>query len=176
MIGPILDFLNFYVDLWLAIRVGGLAHAGDHFYQKHGTPASWADGRYVVVGEDSIDFDVSLTDVDQSNRVATLLIRHVPPKQPEIRLPAAWMRVPVADTPNNWVQVEKKDSTYLAAVGKETFDVLMKVSLVDGKILWGRIENPVTTLERECADAALMSCGDPKPHQILRQIEISLEQ
>jgi hypothetical protein len=176
LIGPILDFMTFYVDLWAVIRIGSLAQAGDHFYQKYGTPASWADGRYVVVGEDSIDSDFTLTDIDQSNKVATLLIRHVPPKQPEVRLPAAWMREPVADTPNNWVQVEKIDSRYRAGVGKETFDVQMKVSLVDGKILWGRIENPVTTLERECVDAALTSCGDPKPHQTLRQIEISLEQ
>src|SRR2546421_2213253 len=44
-------------------------------------------------------------------------------------------RVFLADTPNNWVQVVKiDDAKYVAEVGKETFHVEIKVSLVDGKI------------------------------------------
>jgi hypothetical protein len=100
----------------------------------------------------------------------------VAPEKPEIRLPADWMTKSVADTPNNWVQVTKtKAGKYLAAVGKETFDVEISVSLADGKILSGTIDNPVETTERECEDAALTKCGDPKPRGIRRQIEISLE-
>jgi hypothetical protein len=175
LIGPITDLLTFYVDLWLATRDGHLNHAGDHLYRKFGTPASWADGTYVVLGEDSIDFDITLTSVDQSTKVATLLIRHVPPEQPQVRLPVAWMREPVAGGPNNWVEVTAKGGKFVAAVGRETFEVRMEVSLVDGKILSGAIENPVETQERDCRDAALTSCGASRPRQILRKIEIVLE-
>jgi hypothetical protein len=176
LIGPITDLMTFYGDLYLAAKTGKLANAGDHFYLKHGTPNSWADGTYVLTGEDAIDFDLTLKDVNRSDNTATLIVRHVPPEKPEIKLPADWMRKPVADTANNWVQVQRsKDGKYLAAVGKETFDVEIKLSLADGKILSGSLDNPLETIERECEDAALARCGDPKPHPIRRQIEISLE-
>lgn len=175
LIGPITDLMTFYVDLWLAARSGKMSHPGDHFYQKVGTPASWADGNYVVLGEDSIDFDITLTDVDRASQAATLLIKHVPPEQPSVRLPANWMREAVADTKNNWVDVQKRDGKFVAAVGKETFDVRIKVSLVDGKILSGTIENPVKAKERDCEDEGLTKCGDPRRHEILRRIEIALE-
>jgi hypothetical protein len=173
LIGPITDWMTFYADLWLANRLNKLSHAGDHFYFKKGTPSSWADGNYVLLGEDSIDFDFTLKDVNQAGKIATLLVRHVPPEKPEIKIPVEWMRPPVADTPNNWVEVEKRPTgKYLAEVGKETFDVLIKVSLVDGKILSAKIDNPVEAVSRECADAALTSCTASVPHHILRQIEI----
>jgi hypothetical protein len=175
LIGPITDLLTFYADLWLAARTGKMVRAGDHHYQKVGNTASWADGNYVVLGEDSIDFDITLVSVDQSSQVATLLVRHVPPANPAIKLPAAWMREPVADTPNNWVEVSKRDGKFIAAVGKETFDVRMKVSLADGRILSGNIENPVTARERECSDAELTKCGEARPHPILRRIELTIE-
>lgn len=175
LIGPITDLLTFYSDLLLASQQRILARAGDRFYFAHGGPNSWADGTYVLLGEDSIDFDFTVKEVNQSDHVATLLIRHVPPKEPKVKLPAEWMRTPVADTPNNWVEVAKKNDKYIAAVGKETFDVEMKVSLVDGKILSATIDNPVTTVERDCTDAVLASCGELRPHQIRRQIELVLE-
>src|SRR5258708_9082137 len=176
LIGPITDLMTFYSDLWLSVKTDKLAHSGDHFYFKHSTPNSWADGTYTLTGEDSIDFDLTLKDVNRSNNTATVIVRHVPPEKPEIRLPADWMSKPVADTPNNWVQLTKtKSGKYLAAVGKETFDVEIRVSLADGKILSGSIDNPVETTERECEDAALAKCGDPRPHGIARQIEISME-
>jgi hypothetical protein len=58
-------------------------------------------------------------------------------------------------------------------VGKETFDVELKVSLDDGKILSATLDNPVEVLARECADAALSSCGEPVRYQIHRQVEIA---
>jgi hypothetical protein len=175
LIGPITDLMTFYADLWLAIKTGKLAHPGDHFHFKSGTRNSWADGAHVLIGEDAIDFDLTLKDVNRPDNTATLVVRHVPPERPEIRLPADWMRKPVADTANNWVKVQRtKNGKYLAAVGKETFDVQMKLSLADGKILSGSMDNPVETIERECEDAALTRCSDPRPHPIRRQIEISL--
>jgi len=134
------------------------------------------DRKYAVIGESSIDFDITLTQVDRAKKFATLLIRHVPPKKPQVRLPAAWMLEPVADTPNNWINVTRNGGKYVAAVGKETFDVQLTVSLIDGKILSGTMEYPVQARERECQDAALTDCGDPRPRQIMRLIEISLVQ
>jgi hypothetical protein len=160
--------------LWLVLRSGKLTHAGDNLYQKHGTAASWADGTYIVLGEDSIDFDMTLKEVNESKRTATLQIRHVPPKQSQVHLPATWMQRPVADTPNNWINVTKGTIAYTAAVGKETFDVELQVSLIDGKILFGTISNLVTAEERDCQDEALASCGNPRPRQISRQIELRL--
>jgi hypothetical protein len=71
--------------------------------------------------------------------------------------------------------MKTKDDRYLAAVGKETFEVQITLSLVDGKILFATMDNPVQTLERECADSALTKCSDAKPRFIERRIEISLE-
>jgi hypothetical protein len=174
LIGPITDLLTFYVDLWLAEKVGTLSKPGDHAYQENGNPASWADGKRVVLGESSIDFDITLSQVDVARGVATLLVRHVPPKKPQLKLPAVWMHEPVADTPNNWVSVARNAGKYIAEVGKETFDVQITISLLDGKILSGTIYNPVKAQARDCQDAALTNCGTPRPHHILRQIEISL--
>lgn len=176
LIGPVLDFLTFYVDLQLAARQGTLIKRGDHAIVKVGGANSWADGRYIVLGEDSLDFDLTLESVSQSDGVAVLSVTHVPPDKPGIKLPADWMTKPVSDTPNNWVEVHKNDrGMYVAAVGKETFDVRIKVSLSDGKILSATMENPVETIERECSDAALQQCGEAKPNHILRQIEMHLE-
>ena len=81
LVGPITDTLTFYVDLLLATRQGSLAKPGDHFYFKPGTPSSWADGNYVITGEDSIDFDITFTAVDRAAHVATLFVRHFVPAQ-----------------------------------------------------------------------------------------------
>ena len=175
LIGPITDLLTFYADLWMAIRQSGLVHSGDHAYVKFGGPISWADGNYVILGEDSIDFDLTLKDLNTSAQVATLLVKHVPPPQPTVKLPAAWMQTPVADTPNNWIDVKKNGAgEFGAEVGKETFDVEVKISLKDGKILSATLDNPVLARKRECSDAALLDCGQPVDHHIRRQIEMHL--
>jgi hypothetical protein len=174
LIGPITDLLTFYSDLWIAIRQSDLTRAGDHAYVKLGGPSSWADGNYVILGEDSIDFDLTLKELNTSTQVATLLVRHVPPPQPKVKLPAAWMQTPVADTPNNFIDVKAKNAAgkYVAEVGKETFDVEIKTSLKDGKILSATLDNLVKVHHRECSDAAFVDCGEPSAHQIHRQIEL----
>ena len=175
IVGPITDMLTFYSDLLLASRLGKLNSAGDHFYFAHGAPNSWADGNYVLLGQDSIDFDLTLKEVNQASHTATLIVRHVPPAQPQVKLPADWMRAPVADTPNNWVQVEKLgEGKYNAQVGKETFNVELTIDLVDGKILAVSMDNPVIAIERDCTDAALASCAPPRNLKIHRQIEMRL--
>lgn len=129
----------------------------------------------MILGEDSIDFDITLVSLDRSADVAALFIKHVPPKEPLIRIPAAWMQQRVADTPNNWVQIRKKEGEFEAAIGKETFDVTINVSLADGKILSASIENPVEMKERSCEDEALIKCGEPKIRKIFRKVEIGLK-
>jgi hypothetical protein len=175
LIGPITDMLTFYADLWMAAKQSTLAHAGDHTYIKLGIPASWADGNYVILGEDSVDFDLTLKDVNATAQTATLLARHVPPVQPAVKLPAPWMQSPVSDTANNWIDVKKNAAgKYVAEVGKETFDVEIKLSLKDGKILAATLENLVQAHHRECSDAAYLECGPATDRQIHRHIELNL--
>jgi hypothetical protein len=176
LIGPITDLFTFYTDVFVAVRTGALNQSGDHFYLKQGIPASWADSNYTLLGEDSMDLDFTLKDVNRARNTATLVVRHVPPEKPEVRIPADWMQKAIADTPNNWVQVQKKgEGKYLAAVGKEVFEDQIVLSLSDGKILSATMENPVQTVERVCTDSAATQCGEPRPRLIRRQIEISLE-
>jgi hypothetical protein len=83
------------------------------------------------------------------------------------------MEKPVADTPNNWVEVTKiAEGKFSAEVGKEIFVDTIKVSLVDGRIVSATQENPVEVLERDCSDAALTTCGEPVRYQILRQVQL----
>ena len=86
------------------------------------------------------------------------------------------MQTPVADTPNNFVDAKAKNRAgkYVAEVGKETFEVEIKISLKDGKILSATLDNLVKTRQRECSDAAFLDCGEPSAHQIHRQIELHL--
>jgi hypothetical protein len=175
MVGPILDLMTFYVDLWITNKVGMLQHAGDHFYVPNPQASSWADGTRVIVGKDQIDFDLNIQSIDPAKQTAVVVVHHVPPPHPNLQLPAEWMQAPVADTPNNWVEVTKtKDGKYEAGAGKETFDVTLTVSTADGRILSATMENPVVTSMRECEDAALTKCGAAQPHTIHRHIEIAL--
>jgi len=177
LVGPIADLLTFYADVKIAMSQKTLLHPGDHAYVKYGAPNSWADGKGVITGEDSIDFDVTLQSIDQANGYATVVVRHVPPAQPQVKLPAAWMTERVGDTANNWVQVEKtSDGTYIAGVGEETFDVQIQVALATGRILSAIMENPVQVEERSCSDAALTACGSPERYTIHREITLRGDQ
>lgn len=176
LIGSVADMLNFYVDEWMAIKQD-LHKSGDHVYVKHGGPNSWADGVQTTLGQDSIDFDITLSDVDESAQIARVIVRHVPPEEPKIQTPVKWMEPPVADTPNNWVEVSKtNDKKYLAEIGKEIIDVELTVSLADGKILSATMDNPVIVMARTCSDVQLTQCGEPEHYQIKRQVEIKLLQ
>ncbi len=174
LIGPVTDLLTFYADLFLGTHAGHLREAGDRFFFANPTVASWADGTRVLIGEDSIDFDIRLTGIDRSRTVATLLVKHVPPKAPKIRIPAEWMREPVAGVPNNWVQVKKAAGAYIGAVGKETFDVELTIRLSSGEILSATMDNLVEAVERECADVELSECGERRTARTVRRIEMSL--
>ena len=179
LIGPCADLLTFYADLWLVLRTGTLAKAGDHLYVKNGTPNSWADGHTTLLGQDSIDFDITLGEVNARAGTATVIVRHLPPAEPQIKMPTQWMQEPVADTSNNWVEVSKtgsEDHPYLGEVGKETFEVKITVSLADGKILSATMDNPVEAIARECEDAELTKCGKAERYRIRRQIEVRLGQ
>jgi len=142
----------------------------------YGRPSSWADGHAVKIGEDSIDFDITLKSVDRRRNRAVLLVRHLPPAKPSLNLPAEWMKTPVKDTPNNWVEVSTtKDGKIHAAVGKETFDVTLNVDLKTGEIIDASLENPVDVQERVCSDDTLANPGPPTTYRIHRRIEIRLE-
>lgn len=72
------------------------------------------------------------------------------------------MEAPVADAPNNWVEMSKTNSgKYFAEIGKKTFAVEITTSLRDGNILAATMDNPVSVLGRERADRALTDCAKP---------------
>jgi hypothetical protein len=174
LIGPITDLLTFYSDLFLAKQMK-LTQVGQHIHFQHGKPNSWADGQRVLIGQDAIDFDLTLLDEDTPQHTATLLIQHVPPHHPQVQLPAKWMATPVGDAANNWVQVVQSGDKYLAQVGEEVFEVHIKIDTRDGKIMSAQLHNPVTSILRECEDAALSKCGKPKPNNILREVSLTLK-
>src|SRR4029450_7168097 len=66
LIGPSSDLMNFYSDVWLAMRQPTLRQAGDRVSVPHGGPNSWADGTRVILGEDAIDFVLSIEAVDRA--------------------------------------------------------------------------------------------------------------
>lgn len=176
LIGPILDLMTFYADLQPSLRRSGLEEVGDRAKVPHGEPNSWADGTHVLIGEDAIDFDLTLADLNDAQ--AVLRVRHVPPADPKtpIRMPAPWMLEPVGDAPNNWVQVAResslRSSRLVAAVGMETFDVTITVERPSGRILSARMENPVEVRQRRCRDESLLDCEEPVRYRIDRQVEL----
>jgi hypothetical protein len=174
LVGPFTDMLTFYADLYLAMHHEGLRKAGDHVLVPNPQTGSWADGQNVIVGEDHVDFDLTLSAVDSTADTATLIARHIPPPTPKIRFPADWMRPAVAGTPNNFVEVKKTASGYAASIGKETFDVTLRVRLSDGLLLGVVMDNPVVTVDRQCADASLSSCGEAREGRILRHVELKI--
>lgn len=174
LIGPITDTLTFYADILIARTQGRLMQVNDHFYFKNGVPASWADGRYVILGQSSIDFDVTLTAIDRAQGYAVVTVKHLPPPTTQVKLPAEWMKPSVVDTANNWVQViQQGEGKYVASVGKETFLAEIKLSLDDGRMLSATLDNPVEVRERHCTDAALTQCGEPERYSILRRIDMT---
>jgi len=174
LVGPFTDMLTFYADLYLAMHQDGLQKAGDHVLVANPQTGSWADGRTVIVGEDHVDFDLTLSAVDSTADSATLIAKHIPPPTPKIHLPADWMRPAIADTPNNFVEVKKTASGYNASIGKETFDVTLRVRLSDGLLLDAIMDNPVRTIDRQCADPLLSSCGAAQEGRVFRHVELKI--
>ena len=173
LIGPITDLLAFYSDVQLAMKQKNIQHAGDHAFFKHGVPNSWADGSYVVNGQDAVDFDITLESIDKATQTAKVTVRHLPPSQSQLKLPVAWMESPVGGTPNNWIEVEKDgNGKLIAQVGMETFRAELRLSLTTGAILGATMDNPVEVLERDCDETALTTCGTPQRYSIRRQIQL----
>ncbi|HTV16916.1 MAG TPA: hypothetical protein VME68_19505 [Acidobacteriaceae bacterium] len=174
-VGPVTDLMTFYVDDWLFQKIPLFHQAGDRFYVPNPNPSSWADGTRVLTGTDAIDFDLHLQSLDAAAHTAVLVVHHVPPAKSPLKFPAAWMESAIADTPNNWMEITKTaEGKYEAGAGKETFDVTITVSTVDGKILSATMNNPVVLSRRICEDAALTQCGAPKAQTIHRHVEIAL--
>jgi hypothetical protein len=177
LIGPILDLFTFYVDLKLAASQSALIRAGDNVYLRFGVGGSWADGTRTILGEDAVDFDVTLAEARTGERVATVIVKHVPPANTAIHLPSRWMIAPVSSTPNNWIDVTRTgNGHYRARVGQENFTVVIRASLDDGRMLSATMDNPVEVSERICADAALTNCAAPIRSRIRRQIELTSRQ
>jgi hypothetical protein len=173
LIGPITDTLTFYADLFLAKKLK-LANVGQNAYFESGKANSWANGVQVIVGEDAIDFDLTLVSANPKDHTAEFLVKHVPPKQQRLKLQASWMETPVRTLPNNWVQVMKSGAGYVAQVGMEMFEVHLIIDTRDGKIVEAKIHNPVVYVERTCQDRALTQCTESKPDELVRDVSLVL--
>lgn len=81
LVGPTLDLFTFYTDLGIALRNPALKAAGDHAYVKWGGPNSWAAGEGLILGEDSIDFDLTVQRIMKKGRQAcwfAMFLRPIP--------------------------------------------------------------------------------------------------
>lgn len=175
LIGPAVDLVTFYTDAWAAMQQPALRSAGSRAVVfNHGDTTSWADGTRVVLGEDSTDLEIGLEEVNMAEGSATLTVLHVPPALPKIKTSAEWMRTPLKDAPNNWVQVVRAGARrFVASIGHETLEVQIQLSLTNGKIFSARMDNPVEVFERECTDEALTMCNEGIRYKILRHVAIA---
>jgi hypothetical protein len=171
LIGPMLDLFTFYVDAKLAAAQPAMRIVGDSVLLPLGVGGSWANGQSVVLGKDAVDFEIRLVGLTPDR--ATVDVRHVPPREKKLDLPAAWMNDRVGARPNNWVEVaQTPDRHYRARVGAESFTVELQLSRADGRLLGATMQNPVDVVERDCDDRALSICGPPRRYHISRVINL----
>jgi hypothetical protein len=171
LVGPELDLFTFYVDAKLAAAQAGVRNPGDSIRLPLGVGGSWADGQSVLLGKDAVDFEIKLLALTPDR--ATVQVRHVPPHSDKLDLPTDWMREPVGQGPNNWVEVvSRPDRHYRARIGSESFDVELQISRPDGRLLAVAMQNPVDVVERDCDDRALTVCGPPRRYRISRVITL----
>lgn len=173
LIGPITDTLTFFSDLLLANRAK-LAQPGQTAYVSRTTPNSWADGHRVVLGQDVVDFSLSVESSNPAANTKTLLIQHVPPPALHIEQPAKWMHELTSAKPNNFVQVSRETDGFSAETGKEVFDVRLTIDTRDGSILSATLHNPVALTIRMCTDRELTHCGPEEQKNILREVTLKL--
>ncbi len=174
LIGPITDTLTFYSDLLLAEKAS-LIQAGQTAYVSRTTPNSWADGQRVLLGQDVVDFSLSVESVSPAQHTETLLIQHVPPPVLHIEQPAKWMQESASAKPNNFVQVAKESEGFSAETGKESFKVKLVVDTRDGSVISAAMNNPVVLRTRICVDRELSHCGSEVSKTILRKITLMRE-
>ena len=175
MYSPFLDSFNFYVDLMLAIKQPAIRKPGDRAYIKRSLPNSWAYGA-TLVGYDCIDFDITFTELNEPSGTAAVLVKHVPPPAGcSTKPPADWMNKPVMDTANNFFQVKKtSEGKYSVMVGKEFFNVDVRLALPSGRILSAVMYNPVEGIAKVCSDEKLSDCGAPEKFSLVRNITMEL--
>jgi hypothetical protein len=173
LIGPITDTLTFYSDLLLAIK-SKLAHEGQKDYVSRSTPNSWADGQRILLGQDVVDFSLTVVTVNPTDHTETLLIQHLPPPILHIQQPVKWMENEHPTAPNNFVQVSKEQDGFVAETGRETFEVRLIIDSRDGRILSATMHNPVLLRTRTCTDRELTQCSSERPRTILRDITFRL--
>jgi hypothetical protein len=171
LIGPITDTLTFYSDLLLAIKAK-LMRPGQTAYVSRTSPNSWADGQRVLLGQDVVDFSLSVESVNLEENTETLLVQHVPPPALHVEQPAKWMQESPSAKPNNFVQVSKEGDGFVAETGQESFDVRLVLDTRDGSILLATLRNPVALKVRTCADRELTHCGSEASKTILREITL----
>lgn len=79
----------------------------------------------MLIGQDVVDFSLLVESSNVAEHTKTLLIQHVPPPALHVEQPAAWMQQPPPTKPNNFVQVPKEGSAFIAETGTETSESTM---------------------------------------------------
>jgi len=181
LVGPIFDLMTFYVDTNPILFREKLSdiEKGLSVYIPFSKPASWADGSRVLMGEDCIDFNVSLSGTDS---LFALRVEHVgPPLKTCVSLPETWMASPLKSRPNNWVQVTKSlDEHFVVQWGYEYFDTHIYLDPKSGFILSAEMYNPVDIKSRTCREIqsvngkiiSIKECGEISTGHIFRSISI----
>ncbi|MBI3555390.1 MAG: hypothetical protein HY074_03890 [Deltaproteobacteria bacterium] len=173
--GATTDTMNFYVNEMLAIKKA-LRKVGDHeLVSLNGKPSPWLDRARGFNGFDCQDFDIMLTAID--GNYATVKVANIPPLHGCTRPPlVAWMNSRVADTENNFFEIERQaDGTYHASYGKEIIDTELHIDLGTGRIISGFMHNTVHYLQRVCKDESVLDCGEPKDKSLARETVLVLE-
>ncbi|MFC1745855.1 hypothetical protein ACFL35_17820 [Candidatus Riflebacteria bacterium] len=183
IVGPIFDLLTFYVDLNPGLfyaKIDELEN-GYPIVFPFNKKSSWADGQFIILGEDCIDFRVTF----QNNKKNKPLLRveHIAPESNlDINLPEKWMNVPIGQGKNNWVQIAKMKNMFGVSYGYEYFDVHIYIDPEDGKINYASMYNPVERLNRICKEiisknkkiTGIKNCSEATPQHTYRNITIEL--
>ncbi len=186
MAGPVFDLMTFYVDLNPRLYFEKLdsLESGTPTRFPYNRPSSWADGFFNVLGEDCLDFVVTLQRYGADN--LCLRVEHVPPEANlNINLPEEWMKKPVVKgKENNWVQVTKsgKPDEYFVAFGYEYFDVHLFLDKENGMIKYAQMYNPVERLNlisrkigiNDNIVTSIEDCSPATPQHTFRNVSIEL--
>ncbi len=186
ILGPIFDLMTFYVDLNPRLFLTKMKELelGQPIHIPYNKPSSWADGEFLLIGEDCIDF--KLTFQEQTLNKALMRVEHFPPSENlKINLPEKWMQDVFPNGKTNWIQISKipgKGEKLFVSYGYEYFDVHIYIDTKDGKILSANMYNPVEIMNRVCSkfqklennQLKLLECSEAEYKHTYRSISLKL--
>ncbi len=182
IVGPIFDLMTFYVDLnpRLFFKKIDELEKGQPILFPYNKPSSWADGHFVILGEDCINFRILF---QNDKKRPFLRVEHIAPeKNLNITFPEKWMKNTIGPGENNWVQIRRLNEKYAVSYGYEYFDDHIYIDPETGIILYANMYNPVDFYTRVCGHiemnkksiTGITECGPISTQHIFRNITIRL--